>query len=854
MRRLTLLLVAVAVVVLGAAAGPGRAVKTAPSPVGQWHLDVGARCPDDSVSSTPDSSGNGYNAVVLTACEAPGHSGKAYRFPARWVKTDGEKLRPSVNLSVRMWVRANKSPGPSRYLIAYGYGGCTPAAYGMYTSFPGDPNEGGLYFYVNKGGTAYHSPGLKPGQIWDGKWHEVAGTADVGKVHLYLDGQQVGTGTTIPGGSIDYSQPGSGLIIGSYGGPGGGACAPAVPSVSFIGDIDEVEIFDQLVYGQQPGVIDQGGAVPAVHTTGVDQITSTSARVKGTIDNRGYVQAGVYQVEYGTTTGYGSKTQEQQAAAAVTIPVSVTLTGLQPDTTYHARVVSRAATVPGEDVSFHTAGSTGSTAPTTSIVLDPASPGPDGYYTDFVNVRVTATGKAPLDTRCVLDPSKAPKAFGEMPAGCKLSSSVRVNTLGDHAVYAASRDGNGATTALASRTFRISSTPDTIIDSGPHGQTWTPNNLVYFHSTASPATFECRLDGGTFAACKSPFETGVLPQTDHTFAVRSKVLGGAVDPTPAELAFTIAHATFLRADCQVMPVYYSVITGWDHTDKVGCQLGTPGRSGCTSESNCVVKKQTCPVGARCTITTKAAWYDADKGINWGVVARSQLGRMIPAGSVGWPWEYVAAAHADTVCSTPDYDSDRCSTPPATLQVLGHGSTLLSMCGLQTSAIGIGYTVHNTGDVKPLLGPDSVRRIECTSDWRIEPAGELATAAQGQVISVNLLGPGLLTILPQIIGSGAIRQPAGMMSDSKPQISPVRKVIRQAKPLGIPLKLNTAAQRLLKKRHKLSVKLQLHFTRAGGKKVTANRVVTIAAPPVRSARCHAQTRKIPACLLKQKQGK
>jgi concanavalin A-like lectin/glucanase superfamily protein len=354
MRRLTLLLVAVAVIVLGAAVGPGRAVKTALSPVGQWHLDVGARCPDDSVSSTPDSSGNGYTAVVLTACEAPGHSGKAYRFPAKWVKADGDKLRPAVNLSVRMWVRASKSPGPSRYLIAYGYGSCAPAAYGMYTSFAGDPNEGGLYFYVNKGGTAYHSPGLKPSQIWDGKWHEVAGTADVGKVHLYLDGQQVGTGTAVPGGSIDYSQPTKGLVIGSYGGPGGGACAPAVPSVSFVGDIDEVEVFDGLVYGQEPGVTSVGGAVPTMHTTGVDQVTATSARVNGQIDNRGYVQPGFYQVEYGTTTAYGQKTAEQQAAAAVTIPVSVTLTGLQPDTTYHARVASRYATTQGEDVTFRT--------------------------------------------------------------------------------------------------------------------------------------------------------------------------------------------------------------------------------------------------------------------------------------------------------------------------------------------------------------------------------------------------------------------------------------------------------------------------------------------------------------------
>ena len=89
---------------------------------------------------------------------------------------------------------------------------------------------------------------------------------------------------------------------------------------------------------------------------------------------------------------------------------------------------------------------------------------------------------------------------------------------------------------------------------------------------------------------------------------------------------------------------------------------------------------------------------------------------------------------------------------------------------------------------------------------------------------------------------------------------MRRVLRRARPIGIRLQLNPAAQSLLKKRHKLAVKLQLAFTRKGGKRVTASRIVTITPPPHRRTRCHIakpvrpnplKPVKLPACLLGKK---
>jgi concanavalin A-like lectin/glucanase superfamily protein len=349
--------------------------------VGEWHLDEGARC-DNSASSTPDSSGNGYTAAVTNACDVPGKVGRAFRFPAGWVSATGAKLRPPTQLSVRAWVRADGSPGPSRYVLAQGSdpGPCAPAAYGMYTSFAGDVNEGGLYFYAKFGGlaSAVHAPGVKASQIWDGQWHQVTGTVDLQRVHFYLDGTEIGNGTVIPSGAgfIDYSQPSSRFVIGSYGGPNGTACSDDVNAISFRGDIDEVQVFDIALGSSQPPVGDMGGASPLVRTTGVDQITDTSARVNGTYNNYDYVQPVQFQVEYGKTAALGQKTPLQQLPNAPYITqISATLTGLDPDTDYYARLTAPPSWLPQppNTVTFHTTGR-GAAAPVVTDITASAGP------------------------------------------------------------------------------------------------------------------------------------------------------------------------------------------------------------------------------------------------------------------------------------------------------------------------------------------------------------------------------------------------------------------------------------------------------------------------------------------------
>jgi hypothetical protein len=111
-------------------------------------------------------------------------------------------------------------------------------------------------------------------------------------------------------------------------------------------------------------------AAPSASTGGTQNITQTSALLKGTINPNG--EATTYYFQYGTTKAYGSQTPTQGPTAATkgNMPVSAALDGLAPATTYHYRLVAVNASGAkvGGDKTFKTL----KPAPTVSLSALPA--------------------------------------------------------------------------------------------------------------------------------------------------------------------------------------------------------------------------------------------------------------------------------------------------------------------------------------------------------------------------------------------------------------------------------------------------------------------------------------------------
>ena len=82
--------------------------------------------------------------------------------------------------------------------------------------------------------------------------------------------------------------------------------------------------------------------------------------------------------------------------------------------------------------------------------------------------------------------------------------------------------------------------PNTTISSGPSGKTTDRTPTFRFKSSLTPATFECKLDGGSFKRCSSPDTLPRLSLGMHTFKVRA-THNGAADPTPARRTFKVVR-------------------------------------------------------------------------------------------------------------------------------------------------------------------------------------------------------------------------------------------------------------------------------------------------------------------------
>ena len=274
----------------------------------------------------------------------------------------------------------------------------------------------------------------------------------------------------------------------------------------------------------------RGPVVTASAPTGIE---ANAATLHGAV-NPGDASTSAH-FDYGVTTEYGTSTPEQTFEGASATPASATLTGLQPDTTYHFRLVATNSNGTGESSgSFTTAAAPpppDTTPPGTTI--DSAPPARTAARTAAF---AASSEDATADLHCSLD--SAPYA----PCPAPLSYSALGE--GEHTllVRAADTAGNVDPTP-AGHTWTVDTTaPTTSIDSGPADPTGDTTASFAFSSDDSLATFQCDLDGAGFAACPSPVAYAGLAAAAHTLRVRAVDDLGNTDASPASRSWTVDAA------------------------------------------------------------------------------------------------------------------------------------------------------------------------------------------------------------------------------------------------------------------------------------------------------------------------
>lgn len=167
---------------------------------------------------------------------------------------------------------------------------------------------------------------------------------------IILNGNSVSVNGTL---SVAGGDGGAGGCCGDGGGGGGGQIAYQAASLFVTGTTDiaggasGAHSSDGFGHGDQSadasggdGVVTQAGA-PVASTAPASGLSQTGATLNGTVNPNGAKTS--YHFEYGTTTAYGSQVPAADSVVGsdnTTHAVSQTITGLQPGTTYHYRVVA----------------------------------------------------------------------------------------------------------------------------------------------------------------------------------------------------------------------------------------------------------------------------------------------------------------------------------------------------------------------------------------------------------------------------------------------------------------------------------------------------------------------------------
>jgi large repetitive protein len=223
-----------------------------------------------------------------------------------------------------------------------------------------------------------------------------------------------------------------------------------------------------------------------------------------------------------------------------------------------------------------------SLAPDTALSSTPLA-----FTSDATATFAFAASETPATFECSLDsagyvPCNTPFTTNALASGIH-TFSVRARDLADHV----------DPTPVAFTWMIDSGAPNTTIDSAPAGTTDDQTGDFAFSSSEGGSTFECRLDGGAFVTCTSPFASVALADGSHAFDVRAVDAAGNVDASPATHTWIVdsvdadGDGVYSTDNC---PLYANADQADEDGDGTGdeCEAVDPadgGGCGCRSSSS-----------------------------------------------------------------------------------------------------------------------------------------------------------------------------------------------------------------------------------------------------------------------------